>query len=188
MKNLDFEFLEKDGPLILKPSKIIDKRGYFIKDFIQDSLNNFYPDFSINETFFSFSFKNVFRGFHFQILKPQIKIVSCLKGKIIDFAIDIRPKSKFFKKIYQLELSSENFYSFVIPKGFAHGFLALQDSMVSYKCSGVYIKDYDSGLKYNDPSIGLNLDSFGINEKNLIFSDRDLNFKSLDEIISSLDF
>jgi dTDP-4-dehydrorhamnose 3,5-epimerase len=183
-----FEFLEINGPIVYKPSVFIDKRGFFVKDYLDTDILKILPSFTINETFYSFSYQNVFRGFHFQIIKPQIKIVNCLKGSIIDFAVDLRPSSKYFKKIYKVELSEYNNYSFIIPKGFGHGFIALKDSIVSYKCNGKFIKEFDSGIKYNDPSIGLNLTSFGITESNLIISDRDLSFKYIDDLLSSLDF
>jgi dTDP-4-dehydrorhamnose 3,5-epimerase len=159
------------GVTIVKFDIKSDSRGYFVKDF-DKTLNDFFSTVSIQETFYSHSQKNVLRGLHFQYIKPQTKIVSCLVGSILDVVVDLRNKSSTFGKHQLFHLSSEKHESLIIPKGCAHGFLALADSLVIYKCDELYDKQSDSGIIYNDPL--LNID-WPIN-KQFIISERDLKF------------
>ena len=186
--NNSFNVMDNDGPIIFIPTRIEDNRGFFIKDYSKEVFQNAIPNIHILETFYSFSKKNVFRGFHFQYKVPQLKIVTCIKGRVIDFAIDLRKSSLNFKKVYSIELNQDNNYSFIIPKGFAHGFLALSDSIVLYKCDEPYNKEFDSGIIYNDKDFNLDFSRFGIREEDLIISTRDLSFKTLRNSFNLLDF
>jgi dTDP-4-dehydrorhamnose 3,5-epimerase len=159
------------GVILIKTEIKRDKRGYFVKDFDKNS-NGYFSNFSIQETFFSYSKKNVLRGLHFQFIKPQAKIISCVIGSILDVVVDLRNDSPTFGKHQLFNLSSENHYSLIIPKGCAHGFLALSNSLISYKCDEVYDKQSDSGIIYNDEKLKI---AWPIN-KRYIISDRDLTF------------
>jgi dTDP-4-dehydrorhamnose 3,5-epimerase len=109
----------------------------------------------MKEVFYTYSKKGVIRGLHFQRVVEQPKLVRCIKGKIFDVVIDIRKTSKNFGKIYTTILDDKNNLSLLIPKGFAHGYLVLEDSIVSYKCSEKFIGEYDDGIVWNDLTLNI---------------------------------
>ena len=129
----------------------------------------------------SFSKKGVLRGLHFQLAPfEQAKLVQVLKGKVLDVAVDIRENSPSYGKYVSYELSDDNNFQLFIPRGFAHGFLALSEEVVfSYKCDNYYTPDCDSGIIYNDSNININ---WGDNLENLIVSDKDLLLMPLKNI------
>jgi dTDP-4-dehydrorhamnose 3,5-epimerase len=190
VSNIEFGFtyMDVDGPIIFKPTRISDNRGFFVKDYSFDIYKKVSQNTQLFETFYSFSKQNVFRGFGFQSHSPQLKIVSCIKGKIMDFVVDLRKNSNNFMKVYSVELNEDNNLSFIIPKGFGHGFLALSDSIVIYKCDSPYLKDYDNGIRFDDSSINIDFSQFGLKKQDLIISDRDLSFKTLKDSFNLLDF
>lgn len=145
-----------DGLIILKPRVFSDERGWFFESFNQKVFNeltntstNFLQD---NQ---SYSKKNVIRGLHFQAPPcAQGKLVSVIKGKVIDVAVDIRKNSPTYGKHVSIELSSENKLMLWIPEGFAHGFVALEDDTIfSYKCTNYYNKESEGTLQWNDPDL-----------------------------------
>lgn len=104
----------------------------------------------------SMNTKGVLRGFHFQKNYPQTKLVRVIKGYVFDVAVDLRKDSKTYGKRYGLELSEENKKQFLIPRGFAHGFLVLSDiSEFCYKCDDFYHPNDEGALAWNDPTIGV---------------------------------
>lgn len=144
--------------VICEPKIFGDERGYFVETFRQDLLDDFLG-FHIhfcqdNE---SKSSKGVLRGLHFQ-LPPfaQTKLVRVVKGRVIDVAVDIRQKSPTFGQFVAVELNSENKKQLLVPRGFAHGFLVLEeDSVFAYKVDNFYSKECDRGIAFNDPTIGI---------------------------------
>ena len=149
--------LEIDGPVLIKPTVIYDERGFFMESYTKDE----YERIGIKDEFVqdnhSLSIKNTLRGLHFQI-EPyaQSKLVRCIAGSILDVAVDIRKDSKTFGKHVKAVLSSEDKKMFYIPKGFAHGFLVLSDvAEVIYKVDDFFNRDYDSGVIWNDPELGI---------------------------------
>ena len=133
-----------------------DHRGYFTKGFEQNIFREHGIEFYCNEDFISCSAKNVIRGMHFQLDHPQAKLVGVVRGCVYDVMVDLRKESPTFGKWYGTYLSEENHKSLYIPRGCAHGFLSMApDSIVSYKCDGVYDKKTDTGIMYNDPDIGI---------------------------------
>ena len=131
----------------------------------------------------SVSAKNVIRGIHFQTNNPQAKIVTVLSGRAWDVIVDLRVNSNTFKKWYAIELSNENHRGFYVPKGFGHGFAALEDNTIMlYQCDGKYDAESDSGVIYNDKELCI---EWPINDEVAIHSDRDLNLQSLQEYISN---
>jgi dTDP-4-dehydrorhamnose 3,5-epimerase len=152
-------FLPTDIPdlLIFEPVIYTDNRGYFFESyneqtFLKEGINNrFIQD---NQ---SYSTYGVIRGLHYQ-LDPyaQTKLVRVLQGRILDVAVDIRRSSKTFGKWVAVELSSDNKLQLLIPRGFAHGFSVLSETAeVSYKCDGLYNKESEGGIRYDDPLIGI---------------------------------
>lgn len=103
----------------------------------------------------SFSWKGVQRGFHVQRVNPQGKLVTCLHGKIMDVCLDVRPRSPTFLKITRCVLSHERLQSFYLPPGTAHAFLAMEDSLVHYKCSTAYHKESDTGIDATSPEVAM---------------------------------
>lgn len=162
------------GSFIIEPQVFLDNRGYFIESFNQKSFKehtglniNFVQD---NE---SQSSKGVLRGLHYQKGEfAQAKLVRVIKGKILDVVVDIRPNSKTFGEHVSVELSEENKAQFYVPRGFAHGFLVLEDNtIVSYKCDNYYNKSEEAGIIYNDEY--LNID-WRLPEEDLILSEKDI--------------
>lgn len=154
----DFKKLEvKDVQLII-PRVFDDDRGFFLESYKKSDfvLNGIKDEF--NQDNHSKSTKGVLRGLHFQIApKVQSKIVRCIKGEILDVAVDLRKNSPTFKKWVSVILSEENKNMLYIPEGFAHGFVVLSDEVeILYKASNEYSKEYDRGIRWNDPDINVN--------------------------------
>ncbi|MTI19426.1 dTDP-4-dehydrorhamnose 3,5-epimerase, partial [Fulvivirga sp. RKSG066] len=138
---MTFKETEFDGLFEVIPQKHGDDRGYFLETYHKEK----FSDAGINYDFLqdnqSFSVKNTLRGLHLQ--RPphqQVKYVRVLKGKVLDVVVDLRQESKTFGKYYSKVLSEENQHGLVVPGEFAHGFLALEDSVFCYKCSNLYNK------------------------------------------------
>ena len=165
-------------PVIIDKKSFTDDRGFFTENYKKSEfiLNNINIDFVQDNL--SCSKKGSVRGMHYQLNpKGQAKLCSVIKGKVLDFAIDVRKSSPTFKKVFSTELSEDNNKMFYIPVGFAHGFIALEDNtMFSYKCSNEYSKEHEAGIRYDDPELNLNIESLGIN---LIISPKDLELPFL---------
>lgn len=146
----------KDAFLI-KPFKQKDERGFFYKMYVEEELlkRNIKPYFS--EEFFSISKKNVIRGFHYQAGQySEAKLVNCIIGKVYDVIIDLRKGSPTFGKWMAVELSEQNNYMLYIPKGFAHGFIALSEkAYMIYRVDNKYCSEYARGIIYNDPYLNI---------------------------------
>ncbi len=133
-----------------------DNRGCFTKLFEQDVFARQGIEFHCSESFVSRSDKNVVRGMHFQTFHPQTKLVSVISGKIYDVIIDLRKESKTYGQWRGFYLSSENHKGLFVPRGFAHGFMSLEDNTeVLYQCDGAYDKDTDTGILFSDKDIGI---------------------------------
>jgi dTDP-4-dehydrorhamnose 3,5-epimerase len=154
----DFVQLEISGLVLVKPAIIGDGRGFFLELYKHsDFARNGIEEHLVQDNY-SKSLKGVLRGLHYQKNpKAQGKLVTCIKGRIHDVAVDIRRGSPTFGKWIAVELSEENKHLFYIPPGFAHGFQVLSDSAeVMYKCTSEYSPQDDRGIIWNDP--GLNID------------------------------
>ncbi len=137
------------GLKIIKTKMFFDNRGFF-KEIFKNNLikKNFKFDVM------SLSKKNVIRGLHIQIKKPQAKVITVVSGKIMDVAVDLRKNSKTFGKYYSLIISDKSEHSFYVPEGFAHGFLCLSDKcIVHYKCSEYRHKESETTLHWRDPTV-----------------------------------
>jgi len=168
MKKNETQF---NGLYIIQHNVFNDERGGFIKTYNQSNFKELGLDVDVKERYFSTSHKNVIRGMHFQIPPlDHIKLVTVMQGAIIDVVLDMRKKSSTFGQYLSIELNSEAGKTIYIPKGFAHGFLALEDySIVEYNQTTEYTPKNDEGIRYD--SFGFN---WGIN--NPIISERDLSF------------
>lgn len=158
-----------------------DNRGSFSKTFEKNVFATAGIRFEITETFSSKSAKNVIRGLHFQTHYPQAKIVTVLSGAIWDVVVDLRPDSPTFKKWISFELNERNNRGLYIPRGFAHGFVSLEDNTVMlYQCDGKYDAETDTGIRFDDPDIGID---WPVNESLAIHSNRDLKLPSFKDYI-----
>jgi len=147
---------EIEDILLIEPDEFSDHRGYFLENFRQSWLTEQGLEIDFVQDNVSKSKKNVLRGLHYQIQNPQDKLVHCVSGSILDVAVDIRKDSKTFGTYVMEELSEENHRQMFIPKGFAHGFLAVSESaVVAYKCSDYYNREGERSIRWNDPDIGI---------------------------------
>ena len=172
-----------DGLVLLKPNFFEDERGYFMESYNQKNIKKLFGDIHFVQDNESESSRGVLRGLHFQ--KPpfaQAKLVRCLKGEILDVALDLRKKSKTYSQFETTILSDKNKNQLFIPKGFAHGFIVLSESaIVSYKVDNYYDPDYESGVLWNDKD--LNID-WKIKAEEVILSEKDKNLSPLAKIIN----
>ncbi len=135
-----------------------DQRGFFARSFCQDEFNKRRIGFQIVQANISFNkLKHTLRGMHYQASPHrEIKLVRCIKGKIYDVIIDLRPGSPSFKKWLGVELNQQNRRMLYVPEGFAHGFLTLEDETeVTYLVSEYYTPGAEKGIKYDDPAFNI---------------------------------
>jgi dTDP-4-dehydrorhamnose 3,5-epimerase len=151
--------------LLITPKVFRDTRGYFLESF-----NNKHLPFNFVQDNQSYSEKNTIRGLHYQVVKPQGKLVRAIKGRILDVAVDIRKDSPTFGKHVAVELSSDNFKQLYVPEGFAHGFSVLSDEAeVLYKTTDYWYKEHDRSINFSDPELSIDWKIEGIP----ILSDKD---------------
>jgi dTDP-4-dehydrorhamnose 3,5-epimerase len=172
-----------NGAQVLTHPAFTDDRGLFVKTFHDTTLQRSGIHFTLKESYFSISKKDVIRGMHFQLPPHQhAKIVFCPVGAILDVIVDLRKGSPTFGRYATQELSAENHTAFYIPEGFAHGFKALTEgAMTYYLVSSEYSQQYDTGILYN---------SFGFdwNVATPVLSARDLSFGSIEAFDSPFTF
>lgn len=145
-----------EGLYVIEPTVHGDSRGYFMETYSQRDVQEAGLDIIFVQDNQSMSTKGVLRGLHFQITYPQTKLVRVISGCVFDVAVDLRPGSETYGKWYGLELSEGNKKQFLIPKGFAHGFLVMSDTAeFCYKCDDFYHANDEGGLAWNDPDIGI---------------------------------
>ena len=158
--------------VILEPRVFGDARGYFFESFNLKPFEERVQSIQFVQDNESKSSKGVLRGLHFQ--KPpyaQAKLVRCVKGRVLDVAVDIRKHSPSYGNHVAVELSEENKRQLFIPRGFAHGFIVLsEEAIFSYKVDNWYAPEYDSGILWNDKD--LNID-WGILDEDVKLSEKD---------------
>jgi dTDP-4-dehydrorhamnose 3,5-epimerase len=174
-----------DDLVVIKPIVHQDDRGWFIESYNYEKFEKQNLKISFLQDNHSLSLsKGVLRGLHFQNNpKPQTKLVRCTQGKIYDVAVDLRKSSPTYQKWFGIELSNDNHLMLLIPQGFAHGFLTLDDNCeVQYKVDNFYDKSLDRSIHYKDPILGINwpLTDVILSDKDLnapLLKDSDFNFK-----------
>jgi dTDP-4-dehydrorhamnose 3,5-epimerase len=143
-----------EGLVIIEPDVFADSRGFFMETFSARRYDGICPGLSFVQDNLSFSVKGTLRGLHFQITRPQAKIVQVFNGAIYDVAVDIRPDSPTFGRWAGVHLSGDNHRQLFISPGFAHGFCVLSDTaLFSYKCSDYYAPADEGGILWNDPDL-----------------------------------
>lgn len=163
---------EIDGVVILRPKVFEDARGYFFESFSQREFDRNVCPVTFVQDNQSCSTRGVIRGLHFQ--RPpfaQAKLVTCVKGAVLDVAVDIRRGSPTYGKHIAVELNEDNKLQFFLPRGFAHGFAVLSDVAVfQYKCDNYYAPEADGGISILDESLGID---WGIDPLKAILSEKD---------------
>ena len=176
--NMEVIKTEIEGVVIIEPRIFHDDRGYFYESFSQREFEE-----KVCKTVFvqdnqSKSSYGVLRGLHFQKAPySQSKLVRCIKGAVLDVAVDIRKGSPTFGKYVAVELTEDNHRQFFVPRGFAHGFAVLSDEAVfQYKCDNFYNKDSEGAVAWNDPELAID---WKIDMDKVILSEKDKNSKPL---------
>lgn len=151
-----FNKTEIEGVYVIEPKVFGDNRGYFMETYNEQEFKNNGLDYNFVQDNQSKSKKGVLRGLHFQKAHPQAKLVRVLEGEVFDVAVDLRKGSKTYGKWVGVILSEENKKQFMIPRGFAHGFVVLSETAVfAYKCDDFYHPEDEGGIMWNDPDINI---------------------------------
>lgn len=187
LTRFNFEELYLKGAFKIQPFYATDERGGFIKDYNIDMFRSNGIEHELKEVFYTISKKGVIRAIHFQLIKQQPKLVRCISGHVYDVIVDLRPSSPTFGQWQGFDLTGENQIELYVPKDFGHGYLVLEDSIVSYKCGEVFYAEGDSGIMYNDPDINIQwpYDKIG-GIRNMIISEKDKNLMSFNEYKNKL--
>ena len=164
-----------EGLCVITPSVFGDERGYFMETYNLNDMEAEGLHYNFVQDNQSASKKGVLRGLHFQKNYPQDKLVRVISGEVYDVAVDLRKGSATFGKHYGLLLSADNKKQFLIPKGFAHGFLVVSEyAEFCYKVTDFYHPNDEGGLMFNDPDIGVEWPiPEGMTENDFILSDKD---------------
>ncbi|HHV31283.1 dTDP-4-dehydrorhamnose 3,5-epimerase [Caproiciproducens sp. LBM24188] len=182
MQKFSFQQTDINGLILVKPFVAEDVRGYFIKDYSQEVFEQNGVTHDLKEVFYTNSHRGVIRALHFQREKQQPKLVRCVWGHVYDVVVDLRKNSPTFKKWLGFELSEENKDELLVPAGCAHGYLVLEHSVVSYKCAEKFYGEYDDGIKWNDPEIGVKWPLERVDNQ-IILADKDKNLQTFSEFM-----
>jgi dTDP-4-dehydrorhamnose 3,5-epimerase len=170
-----------DGVVIVEPDVFGDNRGFFMESWNKKKMEEvgLYYDF-VQDNHSKSTVKGTLRGIHFQKGdKAQAKLVRCVKGAVLDVAVDLRKNSPTFKQWIGVELSEENKKQLLIPRGFGHGFVTLTDDVeFLYKADNYYALEADAGIRWNDPDIGVDWCV-----ENPILSEKDKNNPFLKDMV-----
>lgn len=184
IQKFSFEETEIPGLIKVTPFNADDVRGCFTKDYSKEIFEQNGIHHDLVEVFYTTSHKGVIRALHFQREKQQPKLVRCVSGHVYDVVVDMRKDSPAFKKWLGFDLVGEQHNEILVPAGCAHGYLVLEPSIVSYKCSEKFYGEYDDGILWDDPEININwpLEKIGGRE-NVILADKDKNLLSFSAFI-----
>lgn len=172
-----------EGVCIIEPTVFGDERGYFMETYSIQEFEEIGLHYNFVQDNQSKSRKGVLRGLHFQKENTQAKLVRVVKGEVFDVAVDLRPGSKTYGKWEGVILSEKNKKMFMIPRGFAHGFLVLsEEAEFTYKCDDIYNHASEGGLAWNDPEVGIEWPLGDMKETDLLTSEKDAKWPSLKEL------
>ena len=170
MGNFTFNETKIKGVYIIDVRTYGDNRGYFMETYKESDFKEAGLDYNFVQDNQSSSRKGVLRGLHFQKKHPQAKLVRVIKGEVFDVAVDLRKGSPTYGQWVGAVLSEENKRQFMIPRGFAHGFVGLSDyAEFTYKCDDLYHPEDEGGILWNDPTIGVEWPEVG----DVILSEKD---------------
>jgi dTDP-4-dehydrorhamnose 3,5-epimerase len=168
----------------ITPFNAEDIRGAFTKDYSREVFAQNGIVYELAEVFYTTSHRGVIRALHFQREVQQSKLVRCIWGYVYDVVVDLRKDSPSFKKWLSFDLTGENHREILIPAGCAHGYLVVEESVVSYKCSEKFYGEFDDGILWNDPDINVAwpYDRVGGKER-IILAEKDINLQSFAEFM-----
>jgi dTDP-4-dehydrorhamnose 3,5-epimerase len=179
---MNIELTPLEGCMLIKPAVFGDERGYFFESFNQKK----FADLTGYDTVFvqdnqSYSTRGVLRGLHLQKGRSsQAKLVSVVRGEVLDVAVDLRSGSATYGKHFDARLSEHNKMQLFIPRGFAHGFVVLsEDAIFQYKCDNYYDKTAEGGIHYSDPGLAID---WILPADQLIVSSKDMELPYMDAI------
>lgn len=182
IQKFSFEETTLKGAFKIKPFYATDERGGLIKDYNIDVFKENGIAHDLKEVFYTISKRRVIRAIHFQLGYQQAKLVRCISGHVYDVIVDLRPDSSTFGQWEGFDLTGENTVELYVPEYFGHGYLVLEDSVVSYKCGEVFHGEGDSGIMYDDPNINIRWPFELIGGKeNLIISTKDMHLMNFQE-------
>lgn len=186
MQKWKFEKLPLEGAYKIDTFFAPDIRGGFCKDYSKEMFEQNGIEYNLAETFYTYSHKGVIRAIHFQRVHQQPKLMRCIHGHVFHVIVDLRKDSPTFKQWMSFDLSGDTFTEILVPAGFGNGYLVLEDdTIMSYKCAEKFYGEYDDGIMWNDPDIGIQwpFDKIGGEDK-VILADKDKKlqtFKEFDE-------
>ena len=170
MSNFSFNETKIKGVYIIDVKTYGDERGYFMETYKETDFKQAGLDYTFVQDNQSSSKKGVLRGLHFQKKYPQAKLVRVIRGEVFDVAVDMRKDSKTFGQWVGVFLSENNHRQFMIPRGFAHGFVVTSEyAEFAYKCDDVYHPEDEGGIIWDDPDIGVKWPDVG----EIILSEKD---------------
>lgn len=179
IQKFEFHPTEIAGVIEVTPFNADDIRGCFTKDYSKEvfEANGIHHDLA--EVFYTTSRKGVIRALHFQRVMQQPKLVRCIWGQVWDVVVDLRRDSPTFRKWLSFDLIGQKHNEILVPAGCAHGYLVLEESIVSYKCAEKFFGEYDDGILWDDPDIAVQwpLALIGGRER-VILADKDKNLQS----------
>lgn len=179
IQQFEFHKTNFEGVYLINPFYVTDNRGMFLKDYSKEIFQRNGIEHELKEVFYTYSEKGVIRAIHFQRIKEQPKLVRCVKGRIFDVVVDLRPDSKTYGQWQGFDLSDKNNQELLIPAHFGHGYYVIEPAIVSYKCAEKFWGEYDDGIIWNDPDINIvwPLDK----NVDVILSDKDRNLQTFKE-------
>ncbi|MGL4606008.1 MAG: dTDP-4-dehydrorhamnose 3,5-epimerase [Eubacteriaceae bacterium] len=173
--------------VIIEPSVFGDDRGYFMETYNEEEFHKVGLTMRFVQDNESKSSRGVLRGLHFQRKFSQGKLVRATQGEVFDVAVDLRNDSPTYGEWAGVILSEENKTMFYIPEGFAHGFMVLSETAVfNYKCTNLYAPEYDGGIRFDDPDVGIIWPTEGL--KTPLLSEKDSQLPFLKDIRETLRF
>ena len=166
--------------LLLEPRVFGDERGFFMESWNRDAFKGLGLDVEFVQDNHSRSAKGVLRGLHYQLGRPQAKLVRATRGRVFDVVVDLRRGSSSFGRWVGADLSEDNRRMLFAPAGFGHGFLVLSEiAEFQYKCSDFYAPDEERGIRWDDPSIAID---WPLGDLDPVLSDRDLAWPHLENV------
>lgn len=184
--NFEFAKTEIEGLIKIMPFYAEDVRGCFTKDWSKEIFAANGITHQLEEVFYTTSHKGVIRALHFQRVKQQPKLVRCIYGHVYDVVVDLRKNSPTFKRWAGFDLTGGNSHEILVPAGCGHGYLVLEQSIVSYKCSEKFYSEYDDGIIWNDQDIGVRWPYEKIGGfENIILADKDKNLQTFEKFMNT---
>lgn len=185
-KSFSFNKTSIEGLYEIIPFNSVDERGCFTKDYSLEIFAEQGIDYTIKEVFYTTSHKGVIRALHFQREKQQPKLVRCITGHVYDVVVDLRKESPTFKKWLSFDLIGSLHNEILVPKGCAHGYLVLEESIVSYKCAEKFYPEFDDGIIWNDLDLLIDWPISKVGGiENIIISEKDRNLQSFRKFIET---